>query len=76
MDLSFQVMCNAVLGLKPLRAFGAIELAQSWKILGSLRGLVLLEMPRRLQVGVDLVEITAETASLGACFLVFDTHDV
>lgn len=61
--LALSVRLQVVLALKPFRAFGAIVLSQARQILCILGRLVLREMVRRIDVGEDLVVVSAQRVS-------------
>jgi hypothetical protein len=62
--LPFLVGLVVVLALVPLGTLCAVPLAQSGELLGGFGFLIDLEVTGRSQVGVDLIEISGEAASL------------
>lgn len=76
MRLSLPVHHKARFCLVPLGAFGAVPFSETRKVLGGLGVLVLCEVFRRQQVGLDLVQVPDMVSSLRPRALVSDPHVV
>jgi hypothetical protein len=61
--LALSVHDQTSLGLEPLGALDAVVPAESGQILGGLGLLVLLQVPGRQEVGLDLVDVAVRVSA-------------